>query len=176
MLQVSLGRSISDAWLIILQILLIQLMNYFLLVLMCVVVDLPFGYVPTLEQIFSYKAISVFSLFGWISIGIWVLDGFVGGFLLFMIVRRSKKCMDFTITFHVIHLIFCIIYKAFPVYWEWYVFIVLHGIIMTLVGEFSCYWREQREINLPATSKLTSSSKHSSSAKLNQPTQGRRRG
>lgn len=88
-----------------------------------------------------------------------------------MIVRRSKKCMDFTITFHVIHLIFCIVYKAFPVYWEWYVFIVLHGIIMTLVGEFSCYWREQREINLPATSKLTSSSKHSSSAKLNQPTQ-----
>ena len=26
---------------------------------------------------------------------------------------------------------------------------------MTLVGEFSCYWREQREINLPSTSKLS---------------------
>ena len=78
MLQVSLGGSITDAWLIVLQISLIQIVNYFLLILMCVVVDLPFGYVPTLEQVFSYKAISVFSLFGWISIGVWVLNGFVG--------------------------------------------------------------------------------------------------
>lgn len=27
---------------------------------------------------------------------------------------------------------------------------------MTLVGEFSCYWREQREINLPSTNRSTS--------------------
>nr|CAG4719497.1 unnamed protein product [Naegleria fowleri] len=73
-----------------------------------------------------------------------------------MVVRRSKKCMDFTITFHVIHLLLCIIYKAFPVYWEWYVCVILHSITMTLVGEFSCYWREQREINLPSTNRSTS--------------------
>ena len=78
MFQVSLGRSITDAWLIILQIVLIQSINYFLLVLLCVVFCLPFGFVPTLEQLFSYKAISVFSLFGWINIVIWLLDGFIG--------------------------------------------------------------------------------------------------
>jgi len=78
MFYVSLGGSITDARLIILQIILLQALNYFLLVLLCILFCVPFGFTPTMEQIFSYKAISVFSLFGWINIIIWILDGFIG--------------------------------------------------------------------------------------------------
>ncbi|KAL9641587.1 hypothetical protein ABK040_013506 [Willaertia magna] len=148
MLHISLGDSFIDAKLIILQIVLMQTCNYFLLILLCILFCIPFGFTPTIEQLFSYKAISVFSLFGWINILIWLTDGIIGGLLLFLIVRRSKKCLDFTITFHLIHFIGCIIYKSFPIYWEWYCCILLHAIIMIIIGEISCYWREKREILL----------------------------
>ena len=69
-------------------------------------------------------------------------------FLLTIIVEKSKKCLDFSVTYTTIHLLLCTIYNGFPASWDWWILNVLGMIIMTVLGEFLCSRLELKEIPL----------------------------
>jgi hypothetical protein len=63
-------------------------------------------------------------------------------------VERAKKCLDFTATFHILHLFFCWRYNGFPANWEWWVANTASLVGMALFGEYLCMRRELQEIPL----------------------------
>jgi hypothetical protein len=149
-LYIPLGDRVFDFRMIIFQIITLQFAHYITLGLYLLFLDLIMGITPTVEQFFSYKAISIFSRLGWATMISFILNALTGSFLLFIFVQRSQKCLDFTLTVYLIHFFICVFYKAFPIYWEWWVCIALCIISMILLGEYICYRREIREIPLTA--------------------------
>jgi hypothetical protein len=68
--------------------------------------------------------------------------------LLNVIVEKSKKCLDFSVTLFVIHLVSCIWYAGIPNNWDWWIVHILGTIVMILLGEYLCSLRELSEIPL----------------------------
>ena len=66
-------------------------------------------------------------------------------FLLFL-VERTKKCLDFTATAFVLHFLLCLIYRGFPNTLAYWVVNGLGVLGMTLLGEWLCMRKEQRDI------------------------------
>ena len=55
------------------------------------------------------------------------------------VVERAKKCLDFTATVHIFHLIFCSIYNsAFPKGAAWWLVNIISLVIMDIIGEYLC--------------------------------------
>lgn len=67
-------------------------------------------------------------------------------FLLFLVVQRARKCLDFTATVYIVDFIVCIFYKTFPVSWEWWACRIVSVMVMASLGEYICYKREMSEI------------------------------
>ena len=60
--------------------------------------------------------------------------------------ERAKRVLDFTVTLHLYHLFFTILYSGFPTYWIWWVSMFVSLLTMTLLGEYFCMQRELQEI------------------------------
>lgn len=68
--------------------------------------------------------------------------------LLAIIVEKSKKCLDFSVTLFLIHIILCSIYSGFPKTWDWWIIHILGMIVMVILGEYFCSKRELSDIPL----------------------------
>ena len=68
--------------------------------------------------------------------------------LLAIIVEKSKKCLDFSVTLFLLHIIVCSIYGGFPATWDWWIIHILGMIMMVLFGEYFCSKRELSDIPL----------------------------
>ena len=68
--------------------------------------------------------------------------------LLALIVEKSKKCLDFSVTLFLLHIIICSIYGGFPSTWDWWIIHILGMIMMVLLGEYFCSKRELSDIPL----------------------------
>ncbi|KAK4781198.1 hypothetical protein SAY87_017304 [Trapa incisa] len=62
------------------------------------------------------------------------------------LIERAKKCLDFSATVYMIHLLFCMLYGGFPSSITWWVVNGTGLAIMALLGEYLCIRRELREI------------------------------
>lgn len=72
------------------------------------------------------------------------------GYLL-LLIERSKKCLDFSVTLYIVHLFICIGYGGWPSSITWW---VVNGTgigVMALLGEYLCMRRELQEIKIPTT-------------------------
>ena len=65
-----------------------------------------------------------------------------------VIVEKSKKVLDFSVTLFFIHFVLCILYNGFPSTWDWYIVHILASIVMILLGEYLCSRREMEDIPL----------------------------
>ena len=101
-----------------------------------------------LEQIFSARAVRLSSPGCAVAIAAFFVNAVAGGCFLMLIVERAKKCLDFTVTAHFLHLCFCTLYEGFPEGWEWWLLTTLSIVVMSLLGEYLCMRREMREIPL----------------------------
>src|SRR5690606_30431592 len=83
------------------------------------------------------------------AVAIALSDGmYRSGFLMY-VVERAKKCLDFSSTMHIFHLLGCIVYsRRFPDRWEWWVINIVTLILTAVLGEFLCQRKELREIPL----------------------------
>lgn len=80
---------------------------------------------------------------------LWLISGLFGGFCVYRIVERVKKCLDFTVTFYFIHMIFSIAYKrSFPRDWQSWLVTVLAATLMDVVGEWLCMNMEMQDIRI----------------------------
>lgn len=68
--------------------------------------------------------------------------------LLAIIVEKSKKCLDFSVTLFLIHLLSCYWYDGLPTTLDWWIVHVLGTIVMILLGEYLCSLKELRDIPL----------------------------
>lgn len=86
-------------------------------------------------------------IFSWFNIFLTVkcLCRCRAGYLVYLI-ERAKKCLDFSATVYIIHLLICIIYGGWPSSVTWWVVNGTGLAVMALLGEFLCIRRELREI------------------------------
>jgi Integral membrane protein S linking to the trans Golgi network len=68
--------------------------------------------------------------------------------LLVVIVEKSKKCLDFSVTLFMMHLLISIWYGGFPRRMEWWIVHIAATITMIVLGEYLCSRRELDEIPL----------------------------
>jgi len=69
--------------------------------------------------------------------------------LLALIVEKSKKCLDFSVTLFVVHVVLCTVYSGkLPSTFDWWIVHVMGMIIMVVMGEYFCSKRELSDIPL----------------------------
>ena len=76
------------------------------------------------------------------------LSQFNSAVLLAIIVEKSKKCLDFSVTLFLIHIVTCSIYGGFPSTWDWWIIHVMGMIAMVVLGEYLCSKKELSDIPL----------------------------
>ncbi|KAI8544413.1 hypothetical protein RHMOL_Rhmol08G0294400 [Rhododendron molle] len=62
------------------------------------------------------------------------------------LIERAKKCLDFSATLYIIHLLICIMYGGWPSSITWWVVNGTGVAVMALLGEYLCIRRELQEI------------------------------
>mmetsp|Transcript_15748 Transcript_15748/g.40147 ORF Transcript_15748/g.40147 Transcript_15748/m.40147 type:complete len:158 (+) Transcript_15748:286-759(+) len=102
----------------------------------------------TVKYVFDYAAISVQTFRGWMVILTFLSSALAGALGLYIVVERTKKCLDFTATLYVIHLFCCVFYKGIPSTMEWWITIGTSVLAMTVLGEWMCMRKEMRDIPL----------------------------
>jgi len=78
------------------------------------------------------------------------------GYALVVVVQRAQKCLDFSATVYILHLLACSIVGGFPRSWEWWVINIFGMIVMSIFGEYLCMRQEMRDI--PMSSALVKNS------------------
>ena len=107
-----------------------------------------YGSSITIDRIFTSQYIDVWTGEGWVDNGAVLVSALVGSLLLAVIVEKSKKCLDFSVTLFFIHFLACCLYGGAPNTYSWWIVHILATIIMTLLGEYLCSIREMNEIPL----------------------------
>ncbi len=130
------------------QIVAMQCFHYVILGFLVQVNYVVFGTSITLDRVFSDKYVSLWTAVGWADTIAILLTSLVGSVLLAVIVEKSKKCLDFSVTLFMIHFLLCSFYSGLPSTWDWYIVHVLGTIMMILFGEYLCSRRELDDIPL----------------------------
>jgi hypothetical protein len=65
---------------------------------------------------------------------------------LFFLVERARKCLDFSCTVFLFHLLLTAVHSGFPTLWPWWVLVVCAAGVASVVGEQLCMRRELSEM------------------------------
>ncbi|XP_063989867.1 protein SYS1 homolog [Diachasmimorpha longicaudata] len=145
-----------DPLLIISQITAVQTVLYFSLGIWIWIITIFLGATKSLDYAFHYKEIHVRDHGGRLVIAIFVINSLIGALALWWLVQRTKQCMDFTCTAHLIHLICCWGYNSsFPTTFSWWCLNIVSMTIMCVCGEFLCMRTELKAIPLGMNSQKT---------------------
>lgn len=130
------------------QIVAMQCFHYVVLGFLVQVNYVIFGTSITLDRVFTDEYVGLWTAAGWADTLAILIASLVGSVLLAVIVEKSKKCLDFSVTLFMIHFILCTLYKGVPRTWDWYIVHVLGTVFMVLFGEYLCSRRELDDIPL----------------------------
>ncbi|XP_014367813.2 protein SYS1 homolog [Papilio machaon] len=138
-----------DPCLIVSQIVAMQFLLYLTLCLLIAVMQDLTGSTRTLDHIFQYHEIHVRDLEGRSVIIAFGINAVIGAFLLWNVVGRTKLCLDFSCTFHGLHLLACWIYNGtFPTTFSWWTLNIACAAVTCVMGEFLCIRSELQAIPL----------------------------
>ncbi|XP_063702403.1 protein SYS1 homolog [Culicoides brevitarsis] len=133
-----------DPIMIISQIAAMQCLLYLSAIVLMTVIDVVSGENFVLDQLFEYRQVHV-SNAGVILT--YLVNALVGALLLWIVVRRTKLCLDFSFTWHLFHLIICWWYsQSFPTTFSWWLLNIACATLMCITGEFLCLKTELQEI------------------------------
>lgn len=130
------------------QILALQCFHYLILGFIIQCNHVFFSTTITIDRIFTDKYLNTGSKSGWVDNSAILLSYVAGSVLLAMIVEKSKKCLDFSVTLFLINLTVCGIYAGVPSKMDWWIVHILGTIIMVVLGEYLCSRRELSDIPL----------------------------
>uniref|UniRef100_A0A6M2DWS1 Protein SYS1 homolog n=1 Tax=Xenopsylla cheopis TaxID=163159 RepID=A0A6M2DWS1_XENCH len=143
-----------DPVLLIFQILAMQTSGYFSLGLIMALMEGLAGSNHTLDHIFQYHEIHVADFGGKLVISAFVLNALCCAGLLWLVVKRTKLCLDFSCTWFFIHLIICWYYNSgFPWNFSWWLLHAVCVALMCITGEFLCLRTELNDIPLGLSAK-----------------------
>ncbi|XP_035718209.1 protein SYS1 homolog [Vespa mandarinia] len=145
-----------DPILIISQIVAVQSVMYFFLGIWIWIIASLLGSTNSLDYAFQYKEIHIRDFGGQLVIVIFILNALIGAMALWWLVQRTKQCMDFACTAHLIHLCCCWAYNAsFPTSFSWWSLNIVSLSIMCVCGEFLCMRTELQAIPLSMNNQKT---------------------
>lgn len=140
------GTAVWDPWLIVAQIVCFQCLYYLTLgIFMTILVGTRVSRI-SLVYFFDYATVTASTVTGWCVIASFILSSLAGAGILLYLIERAKKCLDFSATLYIVHLLICIIYGGWPSSITWWVVNVTGLAVMALLGEYLCIRRELREI------------------------------
>ncbi|XP_078428057.1 structural molecules protein [Wolffia australiana] len=142
------GAVVWDPWLIVSQIVCLQCLFYLTLGLFMFVLVGSRVSRMSLVYFFDFVTLSPSTLTGWCAIVSFFLSSLAGAGFLLHLVERAKKCLDFSATLFIIHLIITIIYGGWPSTVTWWVVNGTCLLLMALLGEWLCIRRELQEIHI----------------------------
>eukprot|EP01062_Namystynia_karyoxenos_P027108 TRINITY_DN20897_c0_g1_i1.p2 TRINITY_DN20897_c0_g1~~TRINITY_DN20897_c0_g1_i1.p2 ORF type:complete len:278 (+),score=93.50 TRINITY_DN20897_c0_g1_i1:87-836(+) len=145
---IPLGRLVFDPSFILSQIVVMQALYYLFLGFFLFIAAVVFKRELALDQFFSAQVLTLHTVHGAVTMLCHFLTVLPGAWALLCVVERSKRCLDFAITVHVVHMLLCWAFRSFPVTFEWWALCVINVTTMTLAGEYLCVRRELREIPL----------------------------
>nr|XP_016465197.1 PREDICTED: protein SYS1 homolog isoform X1 [Nicotiana tabacum] len=140
------GAVVWDPWLIVAQIVCLQSLYYLTLgIFLAILVGTRVSRM-SLVYFFDYAAVTASTVTGWCVIASFLLSSLAGVGILFYLIERAKKCLDFSATLYIVHLFICIVYGGWPSSITWWIVNVTGLAVMALLGEYLCINRELREI------------------------------
>eukprot|EP00270_Netrium_digitus_P019148 TRINITY_DN748_c1_g1_i2.p1 TRINITY_DN748_c1_g1~~TRINITY_DN748_c1_g1_i2.p1 ORF type:complete len:187 (+),score=42.87 TRINITY_DN748_c1_g1_i2:462-1022(+) len=104
------------------------------------------GRLLSLGYFFDYRTLSISSLTGWGILLALLCNGVLGSFYLLIVVERPTKCLDFTATLFLFHLILCFFYGGIPSSLLWWIINGASLAAMTVLGEWLCVRKERQEM------------------------------
>ncbi|KAJ2938902.1 hypothetical protein O0L34_g17713 [Tuta absoluta] len=138
-----------DGWLLASQIVAVQAVLYLSLALLVALMQDLTGSTRTLDHIFAYHELHVRDNEGISVIVAFVLNAIIGAFVLWTLVGRTKLCLDFSCTYHGLHLVACWMFNgAFPTSMSWWTLNVACATITCVAAEFLCLRTELQDIPL----------------------------
>jgi len=141
--------TVWDPSLIISQIIALQSSLYFSFGALLILGSILTGTECTLTNIFQYRALNFSDRHGVLTIVCYTLTALCGAVALWKIVRRTKQCLDFSVTAYMIHILICWMYNSsLPNTLSWCILTVVAAAIMCVTGEFLCLKTELEDIPL----------------------------
>lgn len=132
---------------IVSQIISMQCIFYVGLGLWIFIISLSTKSYVSLEQIFGYEDIRFKEFHGRLLMFAFILNSVACAVGLWLIVKRTKQCLDFTTTVHFIHLLICWLYNShLPNSLSWWLLNIVCISLMSVIGEFLCMRTELKAI------------------------------
>jgi len=148
--------TVWDPLMICAQIVTLQCFFYVSLGMWIFLFDLLQGQPRSLDQIFKYQTLLASTLQGKFLITAFLCNALCCSVGLWYMVQRTKLCLDFTCTIHLLHIIFCWIFNGFMGNTLSWWFINLVCLTLTCVcAEFLCMRTELQAIPVSMASKAT---------------------
>lgn len=130
------------------QIVLLQTAYYVCAIVLILFTALVAGHRFNLDLVFDWHSLRGDTTVGWMLGLVWMLNSLVGVMFLLLLVARSKLVPDFALTIHCIHLLVTYFYsRSFPKNTLWWTLQLASTALMTLLGMWSCQWRELQPIS-----------------------------
>lgn len=143
------GQTKWDPALIIYQILTVQFLSYASLCLIIFFATCLTSYGPSIILIFDHSTMRLGT--GKAIIFAHLLNALVGALLLKIFVERSKSCLDFSITYCILHFIAVWYYsRSIPDTFLWYFVNIAVAFIMCVTSELLCRREELKSIPISA--------------------------
>eukprot|EP00090_Calanus_glacialis_P025304 TRINITY_DN3950_c0_g1_i1.p1 TRINITY_DN3950_c0_g1~~TRINITY_DN3950_c0_g1_i1.p1 ORF type:complete len:157 (-),score=34.51 TRINITY_DN3950_c0_g1_i1:186-656(-) len=146
--------TVWDPWMIISQIITLQAVFYVSLGLWIVAFDFLADSPRSLDQIFSYTELQANHAGGKLLIAAFVCNALNCSLGLWYVVQRTKLCLDFSCTVHLLHLVGCIWWNlSLPHTLTWWCINLVCLTTMCVSGEFLCMRTELRTIPVSMATK-----------------------
>jgi len=148
--------SVWDPSLIISQIIAVQCFMYVSLGLWILLfVHIIAGQPLSIDYIFKYQEVNVKDVTGRLVITCFLMNSLVCSGALWGLVQRTKLCLDFSVTAHLLHFTVSMFYNsAFPSSASWWILQLSCVTIMCVLGEFLCLRSEMKAIPLGLNSRV----------------------
>ncbi|GLV36454.1 Sys1 golgi trafficking protein [Carabus blaptoides fortunei] len=138
-----------DPSLITTQIISVQCIMYLSLGLIVTLLGFISGDNRSLDHLFEYHEIQIRDIAGKMVISAFVINSLIGALVLWFVVERTKQCLDFSCTWHFIHLIVCWFYNgSFPTTVSWWLLNLVCVTLTCVCAEFLCLRTELQAIPL----------------------------
>ncbi|MPC38063.1 protein SYS1 homolog [Portunus trituberculatus] len=144
-----------DPPLIISQIVTMQAVFYVGLGVWVATLDLFTGHHRSLDSLFKYQELQVKEVHGRTVMAAFILNALTSSLGLWKVVQRTKQCLDFTVTAHVIHLCASWWYNGhLPSQPSVWLLNLVTVTLMCVLGEYLCMRTEMQHIPVLGSSKV----------------------
>lgn len=148
-----------DPLLIIAQIVCVQCCHYLILSGLLLGVNHAQGRRLTMHQLFSPYALHYTTTSGLYLTLVIGIAAILMAFVFEFVVERARRCLDFALTLHTLHVVACIVYTdSFPTWWYFWLVHSLAALVTAVAAHRRCRQRELVDIPRPQRPAASASS------------------